>query len=83
MMSNVIVRIDPATGDIAGTIDLTDLVASATKLSCDNVLNGIAYDSAANVLFVAGQLWPSPHQIRLSRRPASANPCQSLPGLGS
>jgi glutaminyl-peptide cyclotransferase len=78
-LSNLIIRIDPATGDIGGIIDLSDLAAAATKVSGENVLNGIAYDAAADRLFVTGKLWPALYQIRLSRRPASANPCLSLP----
>ena len=87
--SNLIVRIDPVTGDIRGIIDLSDLAASATKVSGESVLNrfkvlnGIAYDRARDRLFVTGKFWPVLYQIRLSRRPASANPCLSLPRPGS
>jgi|SRR5271165_1210848 len=78
-LSNVIVRINPVTGVITGLIDLTDLAASATKVTGDNVLNGIAYDASTDRLFVTGKLWPTLYQIRLSQRPAGANLCQTLP----
>jgi glutamine cyclotransferase len=78
-LTNVIVRIDPATGEIKGLIDLTDLAASATKVVGDNVLNGIAYDAAGDRLFVTGKLWPSLYQIKLSPRPAGHDLCQTLP----
>jgi glutaminyl-peptide cyclotransferase len=78
-LSNVILRINPSTGEIVGLIDLADLVASATEVSGDNVLNGIAYDAAADRLFVTGKLWPKLYQITLSRRPDPKNLCETLP----
>jgi glutaminyl-peptide cyclotransferase len=79
--SNLIVRIDPATGVIAGLIDLTDLVAAAVKPASENVLNGIAYDAAGDRLFVTGKLWPTLYQIRLARRSEGRNLCRMLPGM--
>jgi glutaminyl-peptide cyclotransferase len=79
-LSNLIVRINPATGEVAGLIDLTDLAASATKVTGDNVLNGIAYDAAANRLFVTGKLWPKLYQITLSPRSVPQDLCQTLRG---
>jgi glutaminyl-peptide cyclotransferase len=77
--TNVIVRIDPATGEVVGLIDLTDLTAATTKVTGDNVLNGIAYDAAADRLFVTGKLWPKLYQITLSPRPDPKNLCETLP----
>jgi glutaminyl-peptide cyclotransferase len=81
--SNVIVRINPVSGDVVGLIDLTDLAASTTVYTGENVLNGIAYDAESDRLFVTGKLWPELYQIRLSRRSVSTNLWQSLPGPGS
>ncbi len=78
-LTNVIARIDPATGHIAGLIDLSDLAAATVKPEGDNVLNGIAYDAAADRLFVTGKLWPKLYQIKLSPRPNGQNLCQTLP----
>jgi glutaminyl-peptide cyclotransferase len=78
-LTNVIIRIDPATGKIAGLIDLSDLAASATVLTGDNVLNGIAYDAASDRLFVTGKLWPKLYQITLAQRQAPKDLCQTLP----
>jgi glutaminyl-peptide cyclotransferase len=77
--TNLIVRIDPATGDTVGVIDLSDLAAKTVTRSVENVPNGIAYDAAADRLFVTGKLWPALYQIELSRRPDGQDPCQALP----
>jgi glutamine cyclotransferase len=78
-VTNDIVRIDPASGNVVGLIDLSDLVASAVQVSGDNVLNGIAYDAARDRLFVTGKLWPKLYQIKLIPRQDGKNLCQSLP----
>ena len=82
-LTNVIIRIDPATGAIVGLIDLSALAASATKATGNNVLNGIAYDASADRLFVTGKLWPTLYQISLSRRSVTQDLCQTLPRPGS
>ena len=63
-----IVIIDPATGMVAGWIDLTGL-RPATGSPGDDVLNGIAYDAAGDRLFVTGKRWPKLYEIRLKSRP--------------
>ncbi|MCA9917393.1 MAG: glutaminyl-peptide cyclotransferase [Anaerolineales bacterium] len=60
-----IVRIDPATGQVIGNIDLTGLLDPATLTQPANVLNGIAYDEANGRLFVTGKLWPTLFEIEL------------------
>jgi len=35
----------------------------------DNVLNGIAYDSARKRLFVTGKMWPKLFEIELKKLP--------------
>lgn len=78
-LTNLIIRINPTTGKIAGLIDLTDLVASTVTVTGDNVLNGIAYDAPSDRLFVTGKLWPKLYQIKLSPRQDPKNLCQTLP----
>lgn len=63
--SNVIVRIDPATGQVRGVIDLTGLLPQADRDLGTDVLNGIAYDAAGGRLFVTGKRWPKLFEIRL------------------
>lgn len=60
-----ILRIDPATGQVRGAIDLSDLVAKIGASDTDSVPNGIAYDRQARRLFVTGKNWPNLFEIRL------------------
>jgi glutaminyl-peptide cyclotransferase len=59
-----IARISPKTGKITGWIDLTGLLTPREAQSVD-VLNGIAYDPAADRLFVTGKLWPKLFEITI------------------
>ena len=65
-MTNKIVIINPETGQVTGSINLTGLPAAVASLSNNNaVLNGIAYDSQNSRLFVTGKDWQSLYQIKL------------------
>lgn len=64
-----IVRIDPATGQVRGRIDLSGLLARSDRGPDTDVLNGIAYDPANDRLFVTGKRWPKVFEIRLKVRP--------------
>ena len=57
--------INPGDGRVTGWIDLTGLLASRPTDRQVDVLNGIAYDSAGNRLFVTGKLWPWLFEIKL------------------
>ena len=63
--SNRIARISPATGLVVGWIDLTGLAAGQDLQNNEAVLNGIAYDSMGDRLFVTGKLWPKLFQIKV------------------
>jgi glutaminyl-peptide cyclotransferase len=63
--SDRIARIDPESGAVVSWIDLTGLLSPAMRTGGEDVLNGIAYDSANDRLFVTGKLWPLLFQIRL------------------
>lgn len=63
--TNRIVRIDPATGQVVGNVDLTGLLDPATLMQPADVLNGIAYDEENGRLFVTGKLWPTLFEIEL------------------
>lgn len=58
-----IVRIDPATGEVKGWIDLSALVEAQEQEDTDSVLNGIAYDSEHDRLFVTGKNWRHLYEI--------------------
>lgn len=61
-----IVRISPEDGHVLGYIDLSGLVEKS-KRGRENVLNGIAYDAAANRLFVTGKNWSTLYEIEVSK----------------
>lgn len=63
--TNRIVRIDPATGQVVGEIDLTGLLDVTDLEQRVDVLNGIAYDQVNGRLFVTGKLWPTLFEIEL------------------
>jgi glutaminyl-peptide cyclotransferase len=64
-MTSRIARIDPETGRIKGWIELGGLVGGRTNEDPDAVLNGIAYDAAADRLFVTGKNWDQLFEIDL------------------
>jgi len=64
--TNFIARISPATGRVLGWINLTGLLTPEDQQRGADVLNGIAYDTAARRLFVTGKLWPKLFEIRVS-----------------
>ena len=60
-----LVRIDPASGRVTATIDLTGILPFAERTPQTDVLNGIAYDPATDRLFVTGKNWPRLFEIKL------------------
>lgn len=66
-MTDFIARIDPVSGRVNAYIDLRGLMP-ARDVVPDAVLNGIAYDAAADRLFVTGKLWPRLFEIKLVAR---------------
>ena len=58
-----IARISPQTGQVLGWIDLTGLLSPEERQPPVDVLNGIAYDSASDRLFVTGKRWPKLFEI--------------------
>ena len=58
-----IARIDPATGQVKGWIDLSAIVATMPKDDPDSVANGIAWDSKTRRLYVTGKNWPTLFRI--------------------
>jgi glutamine cyclotransferase len=63
-----VARIDPASGRVVGMIDFTYLLPAADRTSTTQVLNGIAYDPAADRLFVTGKNWPKLFEVRLRKK---------------
>lgn len=61
-----VVRIDPATGEVTGRLDLTALKQQQQD---GEVTNGIAYMESEDRLFVTGKLWSSIYEIELTDLP--------------
>lgn len=63
-----ILKIDPAQSTVVGKIDLTDI---SRRVRAQNpgaeFLNGIAYDSTANKMYVTGKYWPSLFEIQMAQ----------------
>jgi len=66
--SDEIARISPHTGRVLGWIDLSGIIDKRELSDPEAVLNGIAYDSAGDRLFVTGKLWPKLFEIRVVGR---------------
>jgi glutaminyl-peptide cyclotransferase len=63
--SDRIARISPRSGRVTGWIELDGLVSPVYRRDDDAVLNGIAYDSAGDRLFVTGKLWPRLFEVQV------------------
>ena len=64
---DVIVKIDPSNGNVVGKIDLSYLTNEAKRINPHaDVLNGIAYDSITDKIYVTGKLWANIYQIQFS-----------------
>ncbi len=70
-----IARISPSTGRVVGWISLTGLWSGSDD--AQKTLNGIAYDSKQNRLFVTGKLWPKLFEIQLVPRTPPARQGQA------
>ena len=60
---DIIVIIDPQTGNADGWIELKGLLTLDDYNGPVDVLNGIAYDAKSDRLFVTGKLWPKLFEI--------------------
>ena len=65
-LTDMIVRVDPGSGQVLGWVDLTGLLSDEDRQGHTvDVLNGIAYDSNQQRIFVTGKLWPMMYEIRV------------------
>ncbi len=65
--TDYIFRIDPATGKVTGKADFSKLNKEVkTKYPGAEFMNGIAYDSAKNKVYITGKLWPSIYEVRFN-----------------
>lgn len=62
--NNSIVKIDTATGKVVGKLDLSSLTFEAKNRNpAADVLNGIAYDSVTDKIYITGKLWANIYQV--------------------
>jgi len=65
-MTTRIVRIDPKNGHVIGWIEMAPFVPEEYRDDTQNcVLNGIAFDPAANHVYITGKYWNVIHQFQL------------------
>jgi glutamine cyclotransferase len=69
--TDIIVKIDTATGKVVARADLSDLRQRynipplSGRRGAPDVLNGIAYDATGNRIFITGKNWPQLFEIKL------------------
>lgn len=73
--SDIIMKINPETGQVIGSANLSQLTQdAATKagkpFDQNQVLNGIAYDSASKTFYVTGKQWPTMYQLKIETKEA-------------
>lgn len=63
-----LVEIDPESGAVTGYLDLSALVEEFAPAHSQSVLNGIAWDSERQALWVTGKNWPKMFLLELSTK---------------
>jgi glutamine cyclotransferase len=64
-----VVRIDPASGKVRGVIAFSGLLPPQDRRPDTDVLNGIAYHSSSDRLFVTGKRWPWVFEVKVKAQP--------------
>ncbi|WP_207515085.1 glutaminyl-peptide cyclotransferase [Longitalea luteola] len=65
-LTNNIVKINPANGQIVGRLDISPLAFKASMKNPDcGEPNGIAWDSTTGHLYITGKLWPYIFQLKM------------------
>ena len=63
--TDMIVIIDPASGEVEARIDCSGLLPRALRRPETDVLNGIACDPATGRIYLTGKYWPRLYEVRL------------------
>lgn len=63
--SNQVIAIDPVTGVVKYLLDFSTLVPERFEQHPNNVLNGLAWDSQRQALWLSGKFWPQRYLVRL------------------
>ena len=67
--SDIIIKIDPANGHVVGVINLPGVIRQyANNFIPDEneVLNGIAWDSASKKMYITGKHWPKMFELQIN-----------------
>ena len=65
-MTNELVKVDLASGEVVGRLDLSKLALEANQSNPSaDVLNGIAYEKKSGLVLVTGKWWPYLFALRL------------------
>jgi len=67
-MTDTILRIDAATGQVDATIDASGLLTDTDRIGAD-VLNGIAYIPEDGTFLITGKLWPKLFKVQFVAAP--------------
>ena len=67
-MTDMIVIIDPDSGNVEGTIDCSSLLPASLRDERTDVLNGIAYEPDTGKTYVTGKYWKRMYEIRLKEK---------------
>lgn len=62
---DMIVIIDPASGQVSGKIDCRGLLDSRYRTSAVDVLNGIAFNPEDGAIYLTGKYWPRMYKVTL------------------
>jgi glutamine cyclotransferase len=66
--TNFIVRIDPADGKVVGKLDLAAVKqVQLNKNPGAQEMNGIAYDAAADKIYITGKMWANSYEIEFKK----------------
>lgn len=63
--TNRVVVIDPKSGAVISDIDFSKILKDSDRTGNEDVLNGIAYDSASKRIFVTGKDWPKLYEVEI------------------
>jgi glutaminyl-peptide cyclotransferase len=77
--SNRLVMIDPASGEVTASVDLSGLLPESEHRDDTDVLNGIARNPADGAIWVTGKRWPWLYQIELVEQDPKTQQSQATP----
>ncbi len=67
-LTDMIVIIDPATGNVEGVVDCTGLLPDSLRDEYTDVLNGIAVNPSDGRIYVTGKYWKRLYEIRIKEK---------------